>query len=149
MSNKVRLPADGGYIANINGIRKAGKTISFYRRFGKSQYNQGGVANTPDYAYICYPGYESHWKRWEKLYKREYHFYLKRHKKNNKKVTEWIDEKFTHIDCEHIMHTMDDIVRKENLQIRKIKTEYISRIVDDPNFINQVRENIDKYTDAI
>ena len=45
MSTTARLPADLAYIANIHNKKKSGKTRSFSRRFGRSQYNQGAFEN--------------------------------------------------------------------------------------------------------
>ena len=150
MSTKVRLPADLAYIANIHNKRKSGKTRSFSRRFGRSQYNQGGFENVISNAYICEKGYESDIRRWEKMYKREYYDFLMRKKTNYKQATEWIDPKFNDdIDCVHIKNTMENIVRGENLHIRRIKNEHIQRLVDEKDFINDVRVNIDKYTEPV
>jgi hypothetical protein len=150
MSTKVRLPADLAYIANIHDKRKSGKTRSFSRRFGRSQYNQGGFENVISGAYICERGYESDIRRWEKVYKREYYDFLMRKKTNYKQATEWIDPKFNdRIDCAHIKKTMESIVHDEKLHIRRIKSEHLQRLVDDKNFINDIRVNPDKYTEVI
>lgn len=150
MSNGTRLPADLAYIANIHNKRKSGKTRSFSRRFGRSQYNQGGFDNTLNAAYICEKGYESDIRRWEKIYKREYFDFLMRKKTNNKQATEWIDPKFNdQIDCNHIKQTMETIVRNEKLHIRRIKSEHLQRLVDEKDFINDVRTNQLKYTEPV
>ena len=150
MSTKVRLPADLAYIANIHDKRKSGKTRSFSRRFGRSQYNQGGFENVISGAYICERGYESDIRRWEKVYKREYYDFLMRKKTNYKQATEWIDPKFNdRIDCAHIKKTMESSVHDEKLHIRRIKSEHLQRLVDDKNFINDIRVNPDKYTEVI
>jgi hypothetical protein len=144
-----RLPADLAYIADIHGRKKSGKTRSFSRRFGRSQYNQGGFDNTISDAYICEKGYESDIRRWEKIYKREYYDFLVRKKTNYNQTTEWINPKHIHIDCDHIKNTMEPLVRAEKLHIRKIKSEYLQRIIDDKDFINDIRNNIDKYTEPV
>ena len=150
MSIAIRLPADLAYIANIHDKRKSGKTRSFSRRFGRSQYNQGGFDNTIYGAYICEKGFESDIRRWEKMYKREYYEFLIRKKTNYKQATEWIDPKFNNqIDCEHIQQTMEKIVRDEKLHIRKIKLEHLQRLVDDKDFINDIRTNPKKYTEPV
>lgn len=150
MSTKVRLPADLTYIANIHNKRKSGKTRSFSRRFGRSQYNQGGFENTISDAYICEKGYESDVRRWEKMYKRAYYEFLTRKKTNYKQATEWIDEKFNdQIDCLHIKKTMEKIVKAEKLHFRRIKSEHLQRLLDDNGFINDIRSNPNKYTDPI
>ena len=82
MSTTARLPADLAYIANIHNKKKSGKTRSFSRRFGRSQYNQGAFENIINDAYICDLGFESDIRRWEKVYKREYYDFLIRKKKN-------------------------------------------------------------------
>ena len=150
MSTTIRLPADLAYIANIHDKRKSGKTRSFARRFGRSQYNQGGFDNAINDAYICERGYESDIRRWEKVYKREYYDFLIRKKTNYQQATEWIDPKFNDkIDCAHIKSTMEDVVRNENLHIRRIKDEHLQRLVDDKDFINDVRANPSKYTEPV
>jgi hypothetical protein len=147
MSSNKRLPADLAYIANIHNKRKSGKTRSFARRFGRSQYNQGGFENLISDAYICERGYESDINRWEKVYKREYYDFLIRKKNNYKAVTEWIDPKHNDaIDCDHIKNTMEAVVRNEGLHLRKIKPEHLQRLIDDANFINDIRANPEKYT---
>lgn len=146
----IKLPADLAYIANIHNKRKSGKTRSLARRFGRSQYNQGGFENSLNDAYICEKGYESDINRWEKIYKREYYDFLIRKKNNYKAATEWIDPKHNnHISCDHIRDTMENLVRDEKLHIRKIKQEHLQRLVDDSSFINDVRANLEKYTDEI
>jgi hypothetical protein len=150
MSTTLRLPADLAYIANIHDKRKSGKTRSFARRFGRSQYNQGGFDNAINDAYICERGYESDIRRWEKVYKREYYDFLIRKKTNYQQATEWIDPKFNDkINCAHIKATMEGVVRNENLHIRRIKAEHLQRLVDDKDFINDVRANLGKYTEPI
>jgi hypothetical protein len=150
MSNKVKLLADLAYIANIHNKRKSGKTRSFSRRFGRSQYNQGGFDNTLFGAYICEPGYESDIRRWEKVYKREYYDFLIPKKTNYKQRTEWIDEQFNDkIDCGHIRQTMEDVVRNEKLHIRRIKIQHLQRLIDEKDFINDIRANPQKYTESI
>jgi hypothetical protein len=149
MSTKARLPADLAYIANIHDKRKSGKTRSFSRRFGRSQYNQGAFENAINDAYICDLGFESDIRRWEKVYKREYYDFLIRKKTNYKQATEWIDPKHTEIDCLHIKNTMESIVREEKLHIRRIKSEHLQRLVDDKDFINDIRSNREKYTETI
>lgn len=149
MNTKVRLPADLVYIANIHNKCKSGKTRSFSRRFGRSQYNQGGFDNTIDGAYICEKGYESDSRRWEKVYKRNYYDFLIRSKSNYRRATEWIDPIHSHIDCGHIKNTMENVVRTEGLHIRRIKKEHIQRLVDDKDFINDIRANPTKYTEKI
>jgi len=145
-----RLLADLAYIANIHNKRKSGKTRSFSRRFGRSQYNQGGFENVISDAYICEKGHESDIRRWEKMYKREYYDFLIRKKTNYNQATEWIDPKFNEqINCDHIKQTMEEIVRNENLHIRRIKSEHLQRLVDEKNFIHDVRANLSKYTDPI
>ena len=150
MSTTIRLPADLAYIANIHDKRKSGKTRSFARRFGRSQYNQGGFDNAINDAYICERGYESDIRRWEKVYKREYYDFLIRKKTNYQQATEWIDPKFNDkIDCAHIKATMEDAVRNESLHIRRIKAEHLQRLVDEKDFINDIRANIAKYTEPV
>lgn len=149
MTTKVRLPADLAYIANIHNKRKSGKTRSLSRRFGRSQYNQGGFENVISDAYICEPGYESDIRRWEKVYKREYYEFLIRNKSNYKQATEWVDPKHNHIDCAHIKRTMETVVREEKLHLRRIKPEFLQRLVDEKDFINDVRANQSKYTEPI
>jgi len=145
-----KLQADCAYIAKIHNKCKSGKTRSFARRFGRSQYNQGGFENIMSNAYICQEGFESDIDRWEKIYKREYYHFLIRKKNNYKAATEWIDEKFNDvINCTHIQRTMENIVCEEKLHIRKIKSEYLIRLLDDANFIHDVRANLEKYTDEI
>ena len=149
MSTKARLPADLAYIANIHNKKKSGKTRSFSRRFGRSQYNQGAFENIINDAYICDLGFESDIRRWEKVYKREYYDFLIRKKTNYKQATEWIDPKYTEIDCLHIKNTMETIVREEQLHIRRIKSEHLQRLIDDKDFINDVRANLGKYTEPV
>lgn len=149
MTTTERLPADLAYIANIHDKRKSGKTRSFSRRFGRSQYNQGGFDNVINDAYICERGFESDIRRWEKVYKREYYVFLIRKKTNYKHATEWVDPKHTHIDCDHIKKTMESVVRVEKLHIRRIKKEHLQRLVDDKDFINDVRANPNKYTEPV
>lgn len=149
MSTNLRLPADCAYIADIHNKRKSGKTRSFSRRFGRSQYNQGGFDNVISDAYICEKGFESDIRRWEKMYKRNYYDFLIRNKSNYKRATEWIDPVHTQITCDHIKNTMEDVVRSEGLHIRRIKREHLQRLVDDTDFINNIRVNPLKYTEAI
>jgi hypothetical protein len=148
-TKKIRLPADLAYIADIHNKRKAGKTRSFSRRFGRSQYNQGGFDNKISDAYICEKGYESDIRRFEKVYKREYYDFLIRNKLNYKQATEWIDPLHSHISCEHIRDTMETVIRKEKLHILKIKKEHLERLVDDPKFIHFIRNDPYKYTDSV
>jgi len=149
MSSEVKLPADCTYIANIHNKRKTGKTRLFFRRFSTSQYNQGGFDNQISDAYICQPGWEDDIKRWEKMFKREYFPYLERKKSDYKKATEWVNARYTEITCDHIKNTMEDIVRSEGLRIRRIKREYLQRLIDDKHFINEIRANPEAYTDII
>lgn len=149
MSTKVRLPADCAYIADIHKKRKSGKTRSFSRRFGRSQYNQGGFDNVISDAYICEKGFESDIRRWEKMYKRNYYDFLIRNKSNYKRATEWIDPVHTQITCDHIKNTMEDVVRTQGLHIRRIKREHLQRLADDTDFINDIRANPLKYTEAV
>lgn len=149
MSKKVRLPADCSYIADIHKKKKSGKTRSFSRRFGRSQYNQGGFDNLISDAYICEKGFESDIRRWEKMYKRHYYDFLIRSKSNYKRATEWIDPKHSHIDCNHIKSTMENVVRSEGLHIRRIKSEHLQRLADDPQFLNDIRANLLKYTEPV
>ena len=44
---------------------------------------------------------------------------------------------------------MEDVVRNENLHIRRIKDEHLQRLVDDKDFINDVRANPSKYTEPV
>lgn len=141
--------ADGAYIAKLHERIKSGKTVSFARRFSRSQYNQGGFNNVISDAYLCEKGYESDIRRFEKIYKRLYHDFLIRNKKNYKRTTEWIDPAHSHINCDHVRNTMETAIRKEKLRIRKIKKEYLERLVDDSQFINLIRNDITKYTDPV
>lgn len=150
MSNKrVRLPSDIGYIGNIRNRRKLGKTRVLRRRFGRSQYNQGGFNDGPQWACMSEPGFESDINRFEKLYKREYFKELIKKADDPQKATEWIDPIYDHIDCEHIINTMENLIRAENLKIKRIKPEAIKRIMEDSSFINEVRENRDQWLDNI
>lgn len=149
MNAAVKLLADLSYIANIHNKCKSGKTKSFSRRFGRSQYNQGGFNNVISYAYICERGFESDIRRWEKMYKRNYYDFLIRNKSNYKRATEWIDPTHSQIDCDHIKNTMENVVRTEELHIRRIKKEHLQRLVDDKDFINDIRANPTKYTEKI
>lgn len=146
---KTYKKADQTYIAEIHGKRKSGKSVNIARRFGRSQYNQGGY-NFPVFeAYICLPGYEAHVRRWEKLYKRHYHDELERNKKDYTKVTEWVKIECTDITCNHIKETMEGYVRSKNLKLRRIKKEHLHRLQEDKHFINTIRANLEKYTDPV
>jgi hypothetical protein len=149
MSKKTYKQADQTYIAEIHSKRKSGKSVNIAKRFGRSQYNQGGF-KFPVYAlYISLPGYESHVRRWEKLYKRHYLDYLEKHKTKFNKVTEWVRAECTEITCQHIVETMESYVRSEKLKLRRVKKEYLKRLLEDKNFIETVRADLDKHTDPV
>jgi len=44
---------------------------------------------------------------------------------------------------------MENVVRSEQLHIRRIKSEHLQRLVDDKNFINDIRSNPNKYTEKV
>ena len=44
---------------------------------------------------------------------------------------------------------METVVREEQLHIRRIKSEHLQRLIDDKDFINDVRANLGKYTEPV
>lgn len=150
MTSKKKQEADLAYISDINGRRKSGKSRTLKRRFSKSQYNQGMQDNKPHTVYICPDGWTADVKRYEKLYKR--FFYDKLIKKsggNGKEASEWISEEFPEITCEVIKEVMENAIRSENLNLRRVKEDYLRKLQNDSDFIHTLRENIEKYTDPV
>jgi hypothetical protein len=44
---------------------------------------------------------------------------------------------------------MEDVVRSEELRIRRVKREYLQRLLDDKHFIDEIRVNPEAYTDPV
>lgn len=139
---KISAPQDHFYIAPIHGKCKGGKTGNIYNRFGNSQYNTGVFDNRPSYVYFAVPSVVFPIDRLEALYEREFAEYLIPSKKNFRKLTEFIDPKYTKITVEVIRDFIESVIKSENLPIKRLKQEYLLTCTIDNEFSQKVRDSI-------
>jgi len=140
---------DQFYLTSYHGRKKFGVTCTSHARFGASQYNTGGFNNDICVLYFSESLYSDHIKRLEKLVKRELYNYLMRSSKDPNKALEFIDEKHEHIDIPYMQKTVEELIIKYRLKIRRLKSVYLASIRMDNNFENRIRENPEKYLEPI
>lgn len=145
---KVKIQ-DQFYIANIHGKCKGGKTGSIYDRFGRSQYNTGAFDNTPSYVYFAVPSVVFPIDRLEVLYEREFCDYLIPKIRNFRRLTEFINPKFTEITVDVIRDTIEACIKQEKLPIMRLKKEYVLTCQIDKEFVQKVRDDPKKYLEKI
>ncbi len=143
------LIQDQFYIGLINDRPKGGKTGNVYDRFGTSQYNVGSTNNVPSYVYFAIPSVVFPIDRLEELYKREFADYLIPSKNNFRKLTEFIDPKFSHITVDVIKVAMESFIKLEKLPVKRLKKDYLFTCQLDRDFVDKVRADPEKYLEEI
>jgi hypothetical protein len=129
------------YIGYVDGMVKGGQTYDIRKRWGRSQYNQGGGYQLPSYVYFAVPAVQFPIDKLAMYYERDYYSYLKHQRGNFAKKLEFIDPIHTHITVETIRDTIESYIKKDSLMILRLKEEFIDTIPYNTSFSRDVRDN--------
>jgi len=137
------------YIGWYYNSLKGGKSWDIRERWGRSQYNQGGSKLLPSYVYFAHPAVQFPIDKLEMYYARDFYPYLKHQRGNFRKKLEFIDPRHTQITAETVRDTIEHHIRKDGLQVLRLKSDFIFTIPYTPSFSKDVREDYEKYCEKV
>ena len=129
------------YIGYYDNMVKAGQTHDIRKRWGRSQYNQGGGYQLPNYVYFAVPAVQFPIDKLAMYYERDYYFYLKSERRNFRKKLEFIDKVHTHITVKTVRDTIESYIKKDSLMVLRLKKQFIDTIPYNTSFVRDVRED--------
>lgn len=129
------------YIGYYDDKVKAGQTYDIRKRWGRSQYNQGGGQQLPSYVYFADPAVQFPIDKLAMYYGRDYYPYLKHQRGNFRKKLEFIDPRHTHITVETVRDTIESYIKKDSLMVLRLKKQFIDTIPYNTSFVRDVRED--------
>lgn len=137
------------YLGMYDNMIKGGQTYDARKRWGRSQYNQGGGYQLPNYLYFANPAVQFPIDKLAMFYESHYYNFLKHQRGNFRKKLEFIDPRHTHITIENVRDTIENYIRKNNLMVLRLKSEFIDIIPYTPSFCRDVREDYEKYCEPV
>jgi hypothetical protein len=140
---------DQFYIGYVDGMVKSGKTYDIRKRWGRSQYNQGGGYQLPSYVYFANPTVQFPIDKLEMYYHRDYWNFLKHQRGNFRKKLEFIDPVHEHITVDVVKDTIENYIRKDNLMVLRLKQEFINTIPYNTTFVQDVREDYSRFCEPV
>ena len=129
------------YIGYYDNMVKGGQTYDIRKRWGRSQYNQGGGHQLPSYVYFSNPAVQFPIDKLAMYYERDYYLYLKHQRGNFRKKLEFVDPTHTHITVDTVRDTIENYIRKDSLMVLRLKQQFIDTIPYNTSLVRDVRED--------
>lgn len=137
------------YLGMYDNMIKGGQTYDVRKRWGRSQYNQGGGYQLPSCVYFANPAVQFPIDKLAMFYERKYYKFLKHQRGNFRKKLEFIDPRYSHITIDDVQNELENYIRANNMSVLRLKKEFINIIPYTPSFCRDVREDYLKYCEPV
>ena len=133
------------YLALIHGKWKQGVCEVVKDRF--KGYNKGNFNFYPCLLHVIEEGHEEQVSILETKILANLYDYLE-NPDFYTKPTEYVDPKFEHIDENYIKNIIEEIIKENNLNFRKVKEEFLKESTKDHDFLEKIRMFPEKYLEG-